>query len=71
LDSFVSTTAGCVPHICLRAEFDPELPVSKIRFDQSVDRPIPLRILLRVWHESETEAKKFKSGCFSGSSASD
>ena len=47
LDSFVSTTAGCIPHIRLRAEFDPELPVSKIRFDQSVDGPIPLSILLR------------------------
>ena len=71
LDRFVSATAGCVPHIRLRAEFDPELPVSKIRFDQSVDGPIPLRIRLWVWHESKAEAKKLKGGCLSSASASD
>ena len=32
---------------------------------------MPLRIRLGVWHESETEAKKLKSGCFSRPSASD
>jgi hypothetical protein len=66
----VSATAGCVPHIRLRAKFDPEPPVSKIRFDQSVDGTMPLRIRLWVWHESETEAKKFKGGCLSSPSAS-
>lgn len=56
LDSFVSATAGRIPHIRLRANFDLESPVSQIGFDQSVDSPMPLRIGPLVRHESEAEA---------------
>jgi len=71
LDSVVSATPRRVPHIRLRANFDPEPPVAKIRFDQAVDSPMPLRIGPLVWHESETEAKKLKGGCLSSPTPSD
>jgi len=71
LYSLVGRSLGRVSHVGLCANFDPEPPVSKIRFDQSVDSPMPLRICLLVWHESEAEAKKLKGGCLSSPTPSD
>jgi hypothetical protein len=49
LDRVVGTPAGCILHVRLGPEFDAESSVSQIRFYQTVDRTVPLRIRFGVW----------------------